>query len=80
MLIVLQYEAVPESLKNVILVMNATDILVPPSPGDHRTDQQRALWDATHERVERFLPGFLAEVVPTPEALPVDSPLEAEQP
>ncbi|EJF65717.1 Sec7-domain-containing protein [Dichomitus squalens LYAD-421 SS1] len=61
------YEAVPESLKNVLLVMNATGLLVPPStPEDDRGERQVALWAATHERVERFLPGFLDEIVPAP--------------
>jgi brefeldin A-resistance guanine nucleotide exchange factor 1 len=46
--------------------MNASGDLIPPSPEDHRTEKQRALWAATHERIERFLPGFLNEVIPTP--------------
>ena len=41
-----QYEAVPESLKNVVLVMNTTDMLVPPVEGITRTERQRALWEA----------------------------------
>ncbi|EKM55633.1 uncharacterized protein PHACADRAFT_121344 [Phanerochaete carnosa HHB-10118-sp] len=60
------HEAIPESLKNVVLVMNATGSLVPPSAGgeDSRDDRQKALWAATHERIERFLPGFLVDVLP----------------
>ncbi|OBZ75659.1 hypothetical protein A0H81_04473 [Grifola frondosa] len=65
------YEAVPESLKNVLLVMNATGLLVPPSsPVDQRDERQAALWAATHERIERFLPGFLADIIPEPAPLP----------
>ncbi|GJE86958.1 Sec7-domain-containing protein [Phanerochaete sordida] len=67
------HEAIPESLKNVVLVMNATGSLVPPPAGgdDTRDDRQKALWAATHERIERFLPGFLADVLPpTPPAPP----------
>ncbi|KAI6110037.1 hypothetical protein F5141DRAFT_822489 [Pisolithus sp. B1] len=60
------YEAVSESLKNAVLVMNAADILVPPS--ERCNEQQRTFWSATHARLERFLPGFLAEVIPPPEA------------
>ncbi|KAF7972108.1 hypothetical protein HWV62_18936 [Athelia sp. TMB] len=60
------YEAIPESLKNVILVMNAAQILVPPSAEDQRDARQRGLWTATQERLERFLPGFLAEVIAMP--------------
>ncbi|KIK98831.1 hypothetical protein PAXRUDRAFT_823441 [Paxillus rubicundulus Ve08.2h10] len=69
------YEAVSESLKNVVLVMNAASILVPP-PGaeDGRDEQQRTLWTATQARLERFLPGFLAEVVPTPQPVPAAEP------
>ncbi|KAJ7470334.1 hypothetical protein FB451DRAFT_1339866 [Mycena latifolia] len=58
------YEAVPESLKNVVLVMHAAQILVPPSADDKRDDRQRTLWTATNERVERFLPGFIGSVIP----------------
>lgn len=61
-----QYEAVPESLKNVLLVMNAAGILVPPGLDDQRDERQRTLWTATQERMERFLPGFLVDVVPVP--------------
>jgi len=61
------HEAVPESLKNVVLVMNAVGILVPPSPDpDERNELQRTLWTATQERMERFLPGFLEDVIPRP--------------
>ncbi|KDR81436.1 hypothetical protein GALMADRAFT_239340 [Galerina marginata CBS 339.88] len=58
------YEAVPESLKNVLLVMNAVGILVP--PGSDEEELQKTLWLNTHERMERFLPGFLTEVIPIP--------------
>ncbi|KAJ3778565.1 hypothetical protein FB446DRAFT_840732 [Lentinula raphanica] len=61
------YEAIPESLKNVLLVMNATQILVPPSADDQRSERQKTLWSMTSERMERFLPGFLTEVIPLPE-------------
>ncbi|CDO70750.1 hypothetical protein BN946_scf184798.g65 [Trametes cinnabarina] len=66
-----QYEAVPESLKNVLLVMNAAGLLVPPTtPEDTRDERQVSLWAATHERIERFLPGFLDELIPTPPPQP----------
>ncbi|KAH9901236.1 Sec7-domain-containing protein [Cubamyces lactineus] len=69
------YEAVPESLKNVLLVMNATGLLVPPtSPEDTRDERQISLWAATHERIERFLPGFLDEIIPTPPPQPAPAP------
>ncbi|KAI0721619.1 Sec7-domain-containing protein [Cerioporus squamosus] len=73
------YEAVPESLKNVLLVMNATGLLVPPSsPEDDRDERQVALWAATHERIERFLPGFLDEIIPTPPPKSAAVPAPAE--
>jgi len=71
------YEAVPESLKNVILVMNASGILVPPpahGAEDSREDRQRTLWTATHDRIERFLPGFLGEIIPPPATQPSPPP------
>jgi len=58
------HEAVPESLKNVLLVMNAVGILIP--PGSNQEDLQKTLWSNTHERMERFLPGFLVDVIPVP--------------
>ena len=59
----LQHEAVPETLKNVILVMNAAGLLVPPSDPDLRTEKQQQLWATTEERLERFLPKFLGSVL-----------------
>ncbi|KAF8522156.1 hypothetical protein BU17DRAFT_45284 [Hysterangium stoloniferum] len=64
------YEAVPESLKNVILVMNASEILVPPSEPDLRDERQKSMWAATQERIDRFLPGFLVEIIPPAEQHP----------
>jgi len=67
------HEAVPESLKNVILVMNASDVLVAQGV-PNRTERQQQLWDATHERMERFLPGFLEEIIPPEEQPAPTSP------
>lgn len=66
-----------ESLKNVILVMHSSGILLPPpstpaaatteTPSeavvDTRTDAQKKLWTASRDRIERVLPGFLEEVM-----------------
>ncbi|KDQ60619.1 hypothetical protein JAAARDRAFT_172637 [Jaapia argillacea MUCL 33604] len=61
------HEAIPESLKNVILVMNATGILAPPSPNeDENQPQPQGLWQVTHQKIEAFLPRFLEEVIPPP--------------
>ena len=62
--------------------MNATGLLVPPPSApeeDGRAERQIALWAATHERVERFLPGFLDEIVPAPppKAVPAAAPPQA---
>ena len=62
----LQMEAVPESLKNVLLIMHSSDMLVPPSDPDVRDDQQQLLWNETNQRLSRFLPGLLDELIPTP--------------
>lgn len=50
--------------------MNAAGILVPPQVDDHRDERQRTLWTATQERMERFLPGFLADVISIPPLQP----------
>lgn len=67
-------EAIPESLKNIVLVMASAGYLVPPSagviPGDGagagsgRTPLQRRLWEVTWARMERFLPGLLEGAFP----------------
>lgn len=61
----LQYEAVPESLKNVLLVMHASGFLVPPHQTP-RTDVQANLWDATFDRLDIFLPILRQDLFPTP--------------
>jgi hypothetical protein len=71
-----QYEAVPESLKNLLLVLHSSNLLLPPLSPDSRTDQQREFWDSTAARIERFLPTFLAGVLPSPE--PSSGPKECE--
>ncbi|WWC66365.1 uncharacterized protein I206_100266 [Kwoniella pini CBS 10737] len=60
-----------ESLKNVVLVMHSSKLLVPPSPNDtedKRTPDQIELWNKSVERIERVLPGFLDEAIPPPPA------------
>ena len=48
----------------MVLVLQAADVLVPPSAEDRRTDAQKAFWKATHDRIEKFIPGFLEDVIP----------------
>jgi brefeldin A-resistance guanine nucleotide exchange factor 1 len=59
----LQNEA-GESLKNVLLVLSSAQLLVPPPAGeDKRTAQQVDLWEKSHARIGRILPGFLEDFV-----------------
>lgn len=52
----------PESLKNILLVMASGKYLVPPEE-DKKNEK---LWKETWNRLERFLPGFLEELFPPP--------------
>lgn len=49
----------PELLKNVLLVMNASGFLLPPT--DERTEDQARLWTATFDRIQPFLPELQRE-------------------
>lgn len=53
-------EAVPESLKNILLVMADGGFIKPPVNGRPRTE----LWDETCKRVDRFLPNLIGEIFP----------------
>ena len=53
-------EAVPESLKNILLVMADGGFITPPVDGQPRTE----LWDETCKRVDRFLPELMGEIFP----------------
>ncbi|BGP52381.1 GDP/GTP exchange factor for ARF [Rhodotorula kratochvilovae] len=72
------FEAVPELLKNVLLVMNASGFLVPPSAAEGRTAEQALLWDATFERIHPFLPELQRELFPPPRVpVPFSAPAPA---
>lgn len=83
-------EAVPESIKNILLVMASAGYIAPPPPPvsrpvmdaqqqEHEAQEQehgrrdailrRKLWNVTAARLERFLPGMLADVFPPPPAV-----------
>jgi brefeldin A-resistance guanine nucleotide exchange factor 1 len=62
-------EAVTENVKNIVLVMNGGGYLVPPG-SEGATPAQDELWAETWERLERFLPGLLAELFPAEAAKP----------
>ncbi|WVQ85543.1 hypothetical protein IAT38_007709 [Cryptococcus sp. DSM 104549] len=75
-----------ESLKNVVLVMHSSNLLLPPpAPGneaaDTRTPEQKDLWAQSAERIERVLPGFLKDAIPAPEvaAPPAHAPVVEKQ-
>lgn len=58
-------EAVPESLKNILLVMSSGGYLLPPSQdAEQQTEQQRQLWSETWTRLDRFLPDLMPELFP----------------
>jgi brefeldin A-resistance guanine nucleotide exchange factor 1 len=63
----LQEEAVPESLKNILLVMSSSGYLVPPS----EDPTQEKLWVETWKRLDRFLPDLRKE-------LDLEKPVDAE--
>ncbi len=67
-----QYEAIPESLKNMLLVMSTQGIfdIVNSSQSDpsiHLSAKDaisQLLWQQTQERVEKFLPNLLRDLFP----------------
>jgi brefeldin A-resistance guanine nucleotide exchange factor 1 len=79
-------EAVPESLKNILLVMSSGGQLVPPpaeGEEDERSEAQQKLWSETWERLHRFLPDLMPEILPQapnkPKASKIVVPVKAEQ-
>lgn len=66
-------EAVPESLKNVLLVMQASGALLGEQTPDERPEEIKERWKLTQEKLDSFLPGFLLDVIP----LPVQEPVTA---
>ena len=67
-------EAVPESLKNILLVMAGDGYIEPPVDGRQRTQ----MWDETVKRVDRFLPELIGEIFPKIKEPPAPPP--GEQP
>ena len=65
-----QEEAVPESLKNILLVMADGDYLLPPS-GDEKAS---VIWMETKKRVDRFLPDLFPDIFPKANPPPVTAP------
>lgn len=76
-------EAVPETLKNVLLVMASAEHLVPPpatADSETRTDQQKQLWTETWTRTEKFMPGLMPELFPGAGKEPAPAAVAAETP
>lgn len=74
-------EAIPESLKNILLVMGSGDHLnPPPSEGkDERTELQVRMWNETWTRLDRFLPDLMPEIFPDQVGkAPVESAAETQ--
>lgn len=73
-----QEEAVPESLKNILLVMSNGSFLVPPAAGEKGSE----IWEETWKRVDRFLPGLRKEIFPNlaPESKGEHQPSQPVQP
>ena len=62
----MQEEAVPESLKNILLVMSNGGYLVPPE----EEPKKKLLWEETWKRLDRFLPEMYREIYPEPREEP----------
>ncbi|KAF8421295.1 hypothetical protein EV426DRAFT_222858 [Tirmania nivea] len=69
-------EAVRESLKNVLLVMNGAGLLVQPvGDGEVEDEAQRRskeFWEQTGKKLERFMPGLVGELFPPLPPLPAE--------
>ncbi len=67
-----QYEAIPESLKNMLLVMSTQGIFDTVNSGQSDSSIRlsakdaisQLLWQQTQERVEKFLPNLLRNLFP----------------
>ncbi|XP_030835340.1 Golgi-specific brefeldin A-resistance guanine nucleotide exchange factor 1 isoform X1 [Strongylocentrotus purpuratus] len=66
----LLFEAIPESLKNMLLVMDTAGVFGYPEPGS----QSHQLWINTWERIDCFLPGLRNQVFTPQETAPVSKP------
>jgi golgi-specific brefeldin A-resistance guanine nucleotide exchange factor 1 len=53
-------EAVPESLKNILLVMGGAGYLLPPT----ENPENAPIWAETKKRLDRFLPDLFSDVFP----------------
>lgn len=56
-------EAVPETLKNAVLIMKSDGYLAAPTTVDE-TEQQKEMFAETWKRLDRFLPDLMPEIFP----------------
>lgn len=70
-----QEEAIPESLKNILLLMANGGYLVAPSQDQSKEE----IWTQTQKRLERFLPDLFREIFPdaSKQPAPVAAPSSA---
>ena len=68
-------EAIPESLKNMLLVMAGSGILQPPAAGE----EPMHLWTETRKAVDRFLPDLIDELFSQKTVSPLNSLQSAVQ-
>ncbi|EPS32545.1 hypothetical protein PDE_07505 [Penicillium oxalicum 114-2] len=68
-------EAIPESLKNILLVMADGGYLVPPSQDASKEN----IWVETHKRLDRFLPNLFLEVFPDADKHPGKATAESTE-
>ncbi|PYH44546.1 Sec7 domain-containing protein [Aspergillus saccharolyticus JOP 1030-1] len=66
-------EAIPESLKNILLVMADGGYLVPPSQDSTR----EKIWIETKKRLDRFLPDLFQEIFPPMDEKVTSAPVSA---
>lgn len=72
-------EAIPESLKNMLLVMSTAGIFKAPKAGEPENDPSVELWNMTWMRVNSFLPNLHGELFPnTPGSSPAPAPATGE--
>lgn len=69
--VILQEEAVPENLKNVLLFMSSNGYLVPPS----QDPAKEKLWSESWKRIDRFLPELRKDLALDVE---LEQPVKAE--
>ncbi|ORY06583.1 Sec7-domain-containing protein [Basidiobolus meristosporus CBS 931.73] len=74
-------ETIPESLKNMLLVMSAAGLLQPEVPdqsSEVRSEQQINLWNVTWEKLNQHIPGLREELFPAPKVETASAPRSDE--